>query len=133
MQTFAPFVLENLDCDGTEERLLDCPGPRAMTELNYLAHNNADDAYDTPISYYYNGASFPDGCGNVFSTAMVACGMLSGPGATTCCECLELQVKAPIFTGSREAISQEAMEAFFGVASVQTAWLGIALHVMCFL
>ena len=74
-ELFAPFVLENLDCDGSEERLVDCPG--AMVERSYPGDPNA---YSTA----YEVAVRVSGCENTVTSAaslFVACGTLSGPGA----------------------------------------------------
>ena len=63
----APFVLENLECSGTEERLLDCPGP-TLDDAPYPAQDYT--YYDTE----YDDRLCSAGGSNY---AFVACGMLS--------------------------------------------------------
>lgn len=65
----APFVLGDLGCRGTEERLVDCPAPSAdSASLGY-------DTYDTD-----SGVTFLQGqCEPVF----VACGMAADASASS--------------------------------------------------
>lgn len=71
----APFVLENLNCSGTEERLLDCPGVMV------------DDPYGPFYEYYgnvYQYGRFPSVCDPLLGTyTIVACGNEIGPGAAS--------------------------------------------------
>lgn len=68
----APFVLDNLNCSGTETRLLDCPG---ATQAAY------DDSYDPYSSTTYPYSEPPNSCDPLEGTfAMVACGMTDGAG-----------------------------------------------------
>lgn len=64
----APIVLDNLNCTGTEERLLDCPG--------------ATEPYPE-YAYYYEMLAPRGGCSSVRAQfAFVECETLDGPGAT---------------------------------------------------
>lgn len=65
----APFVLDNLNCTGGEERLVDCPGatlPDPVADYGLL----------------YTALSIVGSCDPLQGTyAFVACGTLTGPGA----------------------------------------------------
>lgn len=73
----APFVLENLNCTGTEARLVDCPGAGA-TEAEYT---------DYRYLYQFTGGSL-GGCDPVADfPAAVSCGTLTGPGVISRRQC----------------------------------------------
>ena len=64
--TLAPLVLENLNCTGKEERLVDCP----VLQDDGTEYNGD--------AYIYNG---DDGCDPLQATyAFVACSNTTGPG-----------------------------------------------------
>ena len=68
----APMALENLNCTGTEERLVECPVSQ-------------DDDYgsDPDYVYTYFAINSNDGCDPLLPTyAFVACGNETGPGTT---------------------------------------------------
>lgn len=70
----APFVLENLNCTGSEARLVDCP---VATDVSF--YNPAPDDYMYYSTYIRTTlplfCNFRDG-----NFAFVACGATSGPG-----------------------------------------------------
>lgn len=62
----APIVLDSLNCNGTEERLVDCPG-----------------ATETYPDYAYYYTDLTGGCSSVSAQfARVACGTLTAPGVS---------------------------------------------------
>ena len=68
------MVLENLNCTGTEERLIDCP-----------VSQDADYGFDP--GYFDVDSPFPigSGCDPLRATyAFVACGTATGPGTPPC-------------------------------------------------
>lgn len=69
----APIALENLNCTGAEERLVDCPG---ATETEY-----------SDYVYLYQGSGATIGtCDPVQGTfAFVSCGPATGTGMTRPC------------------------------------------------
>eukprot|EP00892_Ulva_mutabilis_P005573 jgi/Ulvmu1/3388/UM016_0004.1 len=79
----APMVLENVACNGTEARLVDC----AVTQED-------DYGFDYDYVYTYYGAVNNRGCSPLQTTyAFVACGTATGPGMLThlpICEPLSL-------------------------------------------
>lgn len=71
LQVLAPFVLDNLNCTGSEERLLDCPG-----------------ATGQPYDDYVNEYRIVGNCDPLGGTyAFVACGTEVGPGEHRVCVC----------------------------------------------
>eukprot|EP00892_Ulva_mutabilis_P005578 jgi/Ulvmu1/3392/UM016_0008.1 len=69
----APMVLENVACNGTEARLVDC----AVTQED-------DYGFDYDYVYTYYGAVNIRGCSPLHTTyAFVACGTATGPGMLT--------------------------------------------------
>ena len=75
----APIVLENLECDGTEARLVDCPRISAETaaEYEYSPYNidgNTNNRCDPLLPNY----------------AFVACGTTSGPRALPTLGCVHV-------------------------------------------
>ena len=70
----APMVLENLNCTGTEERIIDCP-----------VSQDDDYAFDPDYVYVYSAVNTNDGCDPLQATyAFVACGTATGPGTPPC-------------------------------------------------
>lgn len=72
----APFVLENLNCTGAEERLVDCPG--ALSTI-------FDNAYGDYYGYlpYTQLRTVVGTCDPLQGTyVFVACGTLTGPGSS---------------------------------------------------
>lgn len=69
----APFMLENINCTGSEERLVDCP---AVARIPFYEYSPEDYTYE-----FTYGGDTPNFC-NFFegSFAFVACGATSGPG-----------------------------------------------------
>lgn len=76
----APFVLENLNCSGTEASLLDCPG--VMQQGTYDAYGDYDPYTYNSFEYTYTYYDEPTTCDQTqrSSFAFVACGMTDGPG-----------------------------------------------------
>lgn len=75
----APIVLDNLNCTGTEPRLVDCPAP---VEDDY---NLFRPGFDYTYTYSYLVNSRSPGCDAVLGTyAVVACGTESGASAHPC-------------------------------------------------
>lgn len=72
------MVLENLNCSGTETRLVDCPGDMDEFETIYTDYDVAGIVF----AYQYYG-QFNSYCDPLRGTyAYVACGMTAGPGMT---------------------------------------------------
>lgn len=73
----APFVLENLNCSGTETTLLECPGARPPADIISYSDYTSYPEY----TYNYLSLSNPAACDPLEGTyAFVACGMTDGPG-----------------------------------------------------
>ena len=66
----APMVLENLECIGTEARLVDCPriSPEAVADDDYSSYTQSSRCDPLQANY-----------------AFVACGTTSGPRAPSPC------------------------------------------------
>lgn len=73
----APMVLENLNCSGTEPRLVDCPGDMDEFETAYSDY----DVRDIRLGFTYFGvlSTYCDPLQGTY--AFVACGTLPSPGA----------------------------------------------------
>ena len=85
----APIVLENLDCAGTETRLLDCPGSMDVVETVFTDYFLDEIRFS--FQYYGEFSTFCDPLRGTF--AFVACGETVGPGVTTlvlCFHCFNL-------------------------------------------
>eukprot|EP00892_Ulva_mutabilis_P004962 jgi/Ulvmu1/2838/UM144_0002.1 len=71
----APMVLENLNCTGSEERLLECPGVMEGFETIYSDYSVTD--IRLGFTYYGEFSMYCDPLRGTF--AMVACGTSTGP------------------------------------------------------
>ena len=77
-EVLAPFVLDNLNCSGTETTILDCPG--AMGGMPSFA----SPVFDGSVFVYNAPSGQPPGCDPFLASyAFVACGMTDGPGRSS--------------------------------------------------
>ena len=82
----APFMLENLNCTGSEARLVDCPVATDVPIINYFD-------YTYEVTYIGRPSTFCDFFeGKVY--AFVACGSATGPG-TAPPGCYSVAARAP--------------------------------------
>lgn len=82
----APFVLENLNCSGSEASLLDCPGVSGATTFGFSGYDaDADGAQLFTYAYLQisGGVDFAACDPLQGSYAFVACGMTDGPGVNS--------------------------------------------------
>ena len=75
-EVVAPFVLENLGCSGTEERLVDCPVVADTEPRDY--------SFDYFRDYSNSEVCDPFAAGGG-TFARIACGTSSTAGAPVCC------------------------------------------------
>lgn len=75
----APMVLENLDCSGTEMKLVDCPG--AMDDVETVYTDYGVSAIRYSFVYYGEFHTYCDPARGTY--AFVACGQATESGASS--------------------------------------------------
>lgn len=72
----APFVLENLNCTGTEAMLVDCPVATDISDTTIQFNSAGPQEYFYMRNFDMTSCDFFDG-----TFPFVACGSVSGQGA----------------------------------------------------